>query len=169
MRSGMLVVGWVLLAVLSMVAAGSETPAPTDPNGGLSVWALAGNGVQEGRIEWDGWVEDIGLAVGGVHRDAPDGDVEEWSARGYLLAHALSTEMLASLGGGRWSLPDGNIYAGVFGEYTFDREKEWSGGYVVGALTAWPGKWETVAEFQSDVWNTSDDEDEFVVGLRRRF
>lgn len=169
MRSDAWLVAWLLLAIVAMVCTAGEATMPGDPNGGLSAWALAGDGMQEARIEWTGWIQDIGLAVGGVHRDAPDGGVEEWSGRGYVLAHALSTEMVASLAKGKWTLPDGDLYAGAFAEYTFDRDNEWSGGYVVGALVEWPGKWQTVAEYQAEVWNATDNDYEFVVGLRRRF
>lgn len=150
-------------------AADANDLAADDPNDGFAGWAMAGGGIQEGRLEYIGLVEDIGLAVGGVHRDAVDAGIEEWSLRGYVLAHALSTEMIGSLIGKDFTLPGGNLYGGLFGEYCFDREEEWSGGYVVGGMVDWPNKWQTVVEYQSTVWNTSDSGYEVVAGLRRLF
>jgi len=164
---------WIVVFLMVLFPVGGAAWGQ-DPNGGswergLSLWALAGDGRQEGRVEYVGLLEDIGLAVGGVHRDAADSGVEEWSLRGYVLAHALSTDMVGSLLGKNWTLPPGNLSGGVFGEYCFDREKEWSGGYVVGGMADWPKRWQTVLEYQSTVWNTSGREYEVVAGLRRRF
>ena len=164
-----LVVFLVVMFPLGGAAMAADPNLPSDPNAGFSAWALVGDGIQEGRIEHTGLVEGIGLAIGGVHRDAVDEGIEEWSLRGYLLAHALSTEMIGSLIGRDFHLPAGNLYGGLFGEYCFDRDKEWSGGYVIGGTVDWPNKWQTVLEYQSTVWNTAGNGYEVVAGLRRRF
>lgn len=166
--------GLMVFLVVTFPLGGAASAADSnalavEPNDGLAAWALAGDGLQEGRIEYLGLIEDIGLAVGGVHRDAVDDGVEEWSLRGYVLAHALSSEMIAGVSGKKWTLPDGDLYGGLFGEYCFDREAEWAGGYVVGGLVDWPRNWQTVVEYQSTVWNTSDSGYEIVAGLCRRF
>lgn len=154
----------MLLAVSVVVCNADETDDP-----GLTAWVLAGDGVQEARIGYEGLLPDIEVALGIAHNDAPDGDVEEWPVRVYGLAHALDASMLASLLGAEAKLPDGNLYGGLFAEYTYDREDEFSGGYVIGGLVDWPKGWQTVVEYQSTIFNASDNDYELVLGLRRRF
>lgn len=168
---------WLLVAlwcVMYMGACRVTNGQEVDPNAGsgLRVWTLGdvtGEGRQELRIGYEGLLPDIEFALGALHRDAPDAAVEEWPVRGYAVAHALDTQMIGSILGQNWTLPDGTLYGGGFLEYSHDREKEWSGGFVVGGLVDWPGNWQTVAEYEKLVFNTDRETDLFVVGLRRKF
>lgn len=162
----------VVMALLCLVC--STTYGAADPNAGWRAWVLTGaqpeiGGRQEGRIGYEGLLPDVEFAIGGLHRDAPDDGVEDWSIRAYGIAHAVDTQMVASVIGHGLTLPDGNLYVGLFPEYTFDRDKEWSGGYIVGAIVDWPKGWQTVAEYESVIWNTDDDDYVFSIGLRRKF
>ena len=152
----------------------STTFGADDPNSGLRVWALTGaqpelGARQELRVGWEGLLPDIELAIGGLHVDAPEPAVDQWGLRGYAIAHALDAKMLGQAIGHGVTLPDGSLYLGGFGQYSFDRDEEWSGGYVVGGLIGWPKGWETVAEYESLIWNSDDNEYAFLIGLRRKF
>ncbi len=148
-----------------------------DPNGPIrffTTWTLIGTNPEFGkseemRIGYEGLLPDLEIAASVVHLEAPDTTVDSWSGRVYGLWHALDANMVASFLGNGIELPKGNLYGGLFGQYSYDREEEWSGGYVVGGLVDWPAKWQTVGEFQSTVWNTTDNGYAFVVGLRKKF
>jgi len=162
----------VFLAVLLFV----PSVRAADPNSGMTVWALGGSGVQENgtpteelRIGYQGLLPDIELAAGVRHMEAPDEGVQKWGVRAYALAHALDTQMIASMIGNKLTLPDGDIYGGLFAGWTYDRSDEWSGGYVVGGLVDWPKGWQTCLEYDADVFNTNDNNYTILVGLRRKF
>lgn len=125
--------------------------------------------MQEIRLGYDGLLPDIEVAVGLRHNDAPPDGVEQWPVRAYLLAHALDAEMLASIIGNKITLPSGNLYGGLFAEYTYDRDKEFSGGYVLGGEVDWPRGWKTVVEYDVTIFNTSNDAYQIVFGLKREF
>ncbi len=178
---GWTVAVWILSAAVSLgvcwllgaAAAGAAEPA-VEPNDGFTGWVLLGANPEFGRSEeirlgYEGLFERIELAVGAQHLDGPEPGVEEWSGRAYLIAHALDANMIASVLGYDVDLPPGNLYAGLFGQYSYDRDDEWSGGYLIGGLVEWPWRWQTVAEYQHNVWNNDHDSYAFVVGLRRRF
>jgi hypothetical protein len=162
----------LIVALCGGVSVGQE---PNIPHQGLTGWALLGTNPDFGkseelRVGYEGLLfPEVEVAVGGLHLEAPDGAVEEWSGRGYLLFHALDAEMIASVLGNGIALPNGNVYGGLFGQYTHDREKEWSGGYVVGGLVDWPKGWQTVGEYQESLWNTDTNSYAFVLGLRKEF
>lgn len=159
---------WIVaVAVMGLVCgvAGGWTP----DGGDVTAWVLGTDGGQEVRVGYTDLIPDIELALGGVHRDAPDDGVEKWAVRGYALAHALDAEMLASAIGNSIPLPDGNLYGGLFCQYTYDRHDEWSGGWVLGGLVDWPRGWQVVAEYQEVVWNTDDNEYPLFIGLRKVF
>jgi len=168
----------MVVAVLSMVLLstvyGQEVPVnPEDVNDGWRVWVGLGTNPEFGKMEelrfgYKGLLPDIELAVGVLHKDAPEEGVEDWPIRGYAIAHAIDAEMIASALGKELTLPKGNVYAGLFAEYSYDRENEWGGGYVVGALVDWPRKWQTYGEYQRNIFNTSNEDDAFFVGLVRR-
>lgn len=160
----MLSVAWVIYLCGQMASGADVNDAP-----GVTVWALGGDGVQELRIGYRDLLPNTEFAVGGVHLDAPDDGVEEWPIRGYAIAHAMSADMIAKALGASITLPDGDLYAGLFGEYTYDREDEFAGGWLVGAQVSWPGNWKTVVEYQGTVFNASDDDWQIVAGLCRRF
>ena len=160
---------WIVcLAVLCM----ATVVQAQDPNDkpGLTGWVLGGSGMQELRIGYEGLLPTIEFAGAVRHLDTlADGATEEWPIRGYVIAHALDAQMLASVLGADFKLPDGNVYAGLFAEYAFDREDEVSGGYVVGGLIDWPAGWQVVAEYDATVFNTTRSGYEFIVGLRHKF
>jgi hypothetical protein len=158
------------LCLCCRMAQGAEDANGLAVNSGVTVWALGGPGMQEGRVGWLAplGVENIELALCGVHIDAPDGEIERWPLRGYVMAHALDAQMLATLLGADVKLPPGALYGGLFAEYAWDREHEWSGGYSVGGLVTVQG-WDLVAEYQATICNATDNGYEFVGGLRRRF
>lgn len=164
--------------VMVLVLCGLLQYAPSafaaDPSDGLTVWTLVGTNpeftkAQEVRVGYEGMLPGMEAALGVLHLDGPDPEVEEWSGRAYLLAHALDARMIASFLGNGITLPDGNLYGGLFGQYTYDRDDEWSGGYVVGGLVDWPKGWQTVAEYQTNIWNNDRDSFAFIVGLRKKF
>jgi len=163
---------WLVMGVCVLLCStvyGGELPVEPNDGVGFSLWALAGDGVQELRLGYEGFLPDIEVALGLGHVDAPDDGVEEWPIRAYLLAHTLDADMIATALGQNWTLPDGNLYGGLLAEYTYDRPKEWSGGYVVGGLVDWPRGWQTVAEYEGKVWNNDDREWSFVLGVRKSF
>ena len=161
---------WMLIAVVASLWIATSAMAQ-DPNDkpGLTAWALGGSGVQELRIGYEGLLPTVEFAIGTQHIDAPQSGIDEWPIRVYAIAHALDASMLASVLGADFKLPDGNVYAGLFGEYSFDREDEWSGGYVVGGLVQWPRGWQTVLEYDATLFNASDSDYQVMLGLRRRF
>lgn len=169
---------WMLMVVVCMVLCstvyGQEVPVQIeDANDGWRVWFGMGTSpdfgqMQELRIGYKGLLPDIELAVGVLHKDVPEEGVDDWPIRGYAIAHAIDADMIASALGKELTLPKGNAYIGLFAEYSYDREDEWSGGYVVGALVEWPRKWQTYAEYQKNLFNTSNEDDAFFVGLVRR-
>jgi hypothetical protein len=140
-----------------------------DPSAGITAWVLGGDGEQEVRLGYEGFVPDIELALGLQHLDAVDPGIEEWPVRAYVIGHALDANMVASLLGGTVRLPKGEIYAGLFAEYTYDRAHEWSGGYILGGAVDWPKGWQVVMEYQARQWNVDDGVQQFMVGLRRKF
>jgi hypothetical protein len=158
--------GLMALIVVAMFAGAVQA---ADPNAGVTGWVLAGPGAQEFRVGYEGLLPDIEVALGGRHLDAPDEGVEHWGLRAYVLAHALDTQIVATMIGNKIALPDGDIYGGIFGDYTLDRANEWSGGYVVGGLVAFPRGWETFVEYDATVFNTTDNAYQVMAGLRRRF
>jgi len=158
-----------ITVVLSFLACVAQAQDPNDEPG-LTAWALGGSGVQELRIGYQGLLPTIELAAAVRHLDVMgDGQLEQWPIRGYAIAHALDAEMLASILGNEIELPKGNLYAGLFGEYTFDRDNEWACGYVVGGLVDFPRGWQTVLEYDATVFNSTSNEYEFMLGLRKRF
>ena len=136
---------------------------------GWTVWALLAEDSQEARFGYKGLLPDVEVGVGLLHEDAPEPTVEDWPVRGYVIAHALSAELLGEYWGADRPLPDGELYGGLFSLYSRDRSEEWAGGYMVGGLVDWPGRWQTVAEYQEVVWNVDRAAHVFAVGLRRRF
>jgi hypothetical protein len=180
---GWAVAGVVVTAMLAAAfwlslceaAFGSEAPAGTEGSDGVTAWALVGANPefgksQELRLGYEGLLfPELELAVGAVHLDAPEPAVDAWSARGYLLVHALDASMVASVLGNGVTLPDGNLYGGLFAQYSFDRADEWSGGYLVGGLVDWPRGWQTVAEYTTNLWNNDHNAYAFAVGLRKKF
>lgn len=162
---------WTVAAILAILAL-APTAQAADPNEnpGITGWVLGGSGVQELRIGYEGLLPTIEFAAGIRHLDVLEaGVVEQWPIRGYAIAHALDTTMLASVLGADFKLPNGNVYGGLFGEYAFDRENELSGGYVVGGLVDWPRGWQTVIEYDATVFNCTKQGYEFLIGLRRQF
>jgi hypothetical protein len=159
-----------LLVIWLMTVNAYGAALPADANNGVTLWALIGATpelakTQELRLGYEGLLPGIELAVGTRHLEAPDTNVDDWSVRGYVLAHALDTKMVASVLGNGMALPDGNIYAGLF----VDRQDSWSGGYAVGGLVDWPKRWQTVAEYSTTIWNSEHDSYAFVLGLRKKF
>lgn len=162
----LLIVGVLALyAGLSQVVSGEELDAGSQ----VTAWALGGEGIQELRVGYEGLLPDIEVAFGALHKDAAEPEEQEWPVRGYVIAHALDASMVASALGTDFTLPEGNLYAGLFCEYTRDRADEWSGGYIVGGLVEWPRKWQTVAEYQSAIFNTDQEDNRFMFGLCKRF
>lgn len=159
----------ILLSLLIVVSLQTCALAQSEPNEGFTAWGLFGDQFEELRVGYEGLLNDFEVAIGGVHRDAVDPFAEEWSLRGYAIAHALDAEMLASVLGGERKLPDGELYAGLFAEYTFDREKEWSGGYVIGGRVHWPKDWMAVVEYQATMFNSTDNDYKVVGGLAKAF
>lgn len=156
--------------IMALIVAPCSGVSDSNDVGGLTAWTLAGDGMQELRVGWEGLLPGIEFAAAGLHRDTPDGAEQEWPVRGYAIAHALSADMLATVLKTDLALPAGQLYGGLFAEYTYDRENEWSGGYVVGGLLAVPSTaWQTVIEYQSTVWNSTDNDYQLIAGLRRRF
>jgi hypothetical protein len=170
-----IVVCLMLACVLAMGTATARAAArdPNDP--GITLWVLGGPaigdnvGTQEVRLGYRNLLPDIEVAFGLKHLDAPESGVEHWPVRGYLLAHALDANMLASVVGNKIKIPEGDIYGGLFAEYTYDRDKEFAGGYVIGGEVSWPKGWKTVAEYDATVFNASDNAYEFIVGLKKEF
>lgn len=162
----------ILMAVLCLFCGNARAAEPND-RPGLTAWVLGGIGTEdraeELRLGYEGLLPNIEFAVGGKHKEAPDPEVDEWSFRGYAIAHALDAQMLASLWNKEIPLPNGNLYAGLFTEYSHDRDNEWSGGYVIGALVDWPTGWQTVAEYGKTTFNTDVNQYEFMLGLRKEF
>jgi hypothetical protein len=159
---------WIAGIVLVMWIA--TAAAAADPNSaGLTAWMLAGSGGQEIRLGYEGLLPDLEVALGGRHLDAPDEGIDHWAIRGYVLAHALDAQMLGSVLGKDITLPDGNLYGGLFGEYAYDREDELSGGYVVGVLVDFPKGWQTVVEYQATIFNSTDNAYQVNAGLRHKF
>ncbi len=168
-RKALMVFG---LWLASAWGVGAFAQDASDPNDGWRAWVGMGTNPEFGKMEelrfgYKGLLPDIELAVSVLHKDAPDEGVEAWPVRGYLLAHAIDAEMIASALGRNLELPKGNVYGGLFGEYSYDRDKEVSGGYVAGALVDWPGKWQSYAEYQRSVFNTMNNADAFFVGVVR--
>jgi hypothetical protein len=165
-----------VVCVVLLCCLWTATARAADPNSGMTLWVLGGSGVQENgtpteelRVGYVGLLPDVEFAIGGRHMEAPDSDVQKWGVRGYALAHALDTQMIASMIGNKLTLPDGDIYGGLFIAWTYDRSDEWSGGYVVGGLVDWPKGWQTCLEYDADVFNTNDNNHTILAGLRRRF
>jgi len=159
----------ILAAILCFALTMPAIARGPEDSSGWSVWALAGEDSQEARVGYRGLLPDVELALGLVHEDAPAEEIEEWPIRVYGIAHALDADMIASALGHDWQLPEGNLYAGGFLEYTRDRAEEWAGGYVIGGLVDWPRGWQTVAEYQAALWNTDAEDYRLVVGFRREF
>jgi len=161
----------ISLAIALVVCLSVATAQGADPNDkpGVTLWALGGSGVQELRVGYVGLLPTVEFAVAGRHLDAPEGGVDEWPVRAYAIAHALDAKMLASVFGADFKLPDGNVYAGLYAEYSGDRDDEFDGGYVVGGLIEWPAGWAVVAEYNAAIFNTTRNGYEFIVGLRRQF
>jgi len=172
----LLVVAWCVVYFGACQLCPGQT---ADPNAdGITAWALLGTTpelakMQEVRVGYEfgqnGWLPGIEFAVGGLHLDGPDEGVEEWSGRAYALAHALDASMIASLFGGKFQLPDGNFYAGLFAQYTYDRANEFSGGYVAGVQVAFPRAFSTIVEYQQNCWNNRNDSFTLVAGIRKKF
>lgn len=186
-RTDWLVVAfWVMAAALSLglawgltaAAAGAEVPPAVDPNEGLTVWAILGvnpewGKFQEARVGWQfegqGWLAGIEVFGSLLHQDGPEAATQEWAGRAGLIAHALDAQMVASFLGNNVTLPDGNLYGGIFAQYAHDRDKEWSGGLLAGGLVDWPGSWQTVVEYQQTTFNSDHAAYAVVAGLRKRF
>jgi hypothetical protein len=170
----------VVVSVLMCLAvwAGSAVYG-ADPNSppGVTGWALLGaNPVfgqsEELRVGYDlggsgalSWLEP---AAGVLHSDRLDNRVAAWAARGYLIAHAIDAAMISPLIGGA-QLPAGNLYGGLWGQYEFSQHSI-SGGWLVGGIIEWPSQiWQTVAEYDHDLWGERADTQTVVIGLRRKF
>lgn len=139
------------------------------PESAVTAWALGGSEYRELRVGTRGWgilPDDVEIAVGGVNRDGPD-DYSEWAGRGYALFHAVDANMVAQLLGRDVKLPPGTAYIGGFAEYSADRQEEFSGGLIAGALVRWPGNWCIVAEYQWELFNVGDRDYSIIIGLRR--
>ena len=166
---------WLVALVVALCCVCPVQADELDSNDvGLRVWAMTGinpefGKTQELRVGCEGFLADTEFAIGGVHANAPDVGIEQWSLRTYAIAHAIDANMVAQALNKSFAIPEGDIYGGLFGQYSFDRDKEWSGGYVVGGLVSWPRGWQTVAEYQALIFNSEDNDYAFVVGLRRSF
>jgi len=155
---------------MALIVAPCSGVSDSNDVGGLTAWTLAGDGMQELRVGWEGLLPGIEFAAAGLHRDTPDGEEQEWPVRGYAIAHALTADLLATVLKTDVTLPAGALYGGLFCEYTYDRDDEFAGGYIVGGLVAVPStRWQTVVEYQSIQWNTSNNGYQFTAGLRREF
>jgi hypothetical protein len=156
----------------------AEPNMPVDANAGrVTAWALLGSNPVFGQSEevrvgylfgGEGPLSFFEPAFGFMHNDGLDQDGASWAARGYLLAHTLDAEMFSRLLGGI-DLPAGDVYGGLYCQYGV-RNNDWSAGYVVGGLVAWPSKvWQTVAEYDRSFIGERADTQTVVVGLRHTF
>jgi hypothetical protein len=168
------------LILLSAALVAPAAAGGADPNGaaaGVTGWALLGaNPVfgqsEELRAGYDfgsgGWLSWLEPAVGLMHSDGLDSAGAAWALRGYLLAHALDASLLSRLIGGA-TLPDGDIYGGLYGQYGW-RYYDWSAGWLVGGVLSFPSRvWQTVAEYDHDMWGERANTQTVVIGLRRKF
>ncbi len=167
------VVSLLLCLLICVPVLAQEDPnAPADK--GFNAWFGLGMNpkfgqMEEARVGYEGLLPNVEVAAGFAHFDAPPADGPDWAGRAYLIAHALDTQMVASFLGNKFTLPDGDVYGGLFGQYAEGGAQNFSGGYLVGGEVAWPKGWNTFLEYQVDLWNKDMDTFAVVAGLVRKF
>ena len=129
-----LVLGLLLAAVVPAaepVQTPIEPSISVEPDGTWTGWLLGGKEYQEIRAGYALGDFEVALGVAHTGQVRDDNPEDPIGLRIYGLVHALDAEMVARWFGGDVELPDGSLYAGLFGGYRFD-DGDWESGPVVG-------------------------------------
>ena len=172
---------WTYIAVLCLawvlVIPGAALAGEPDPNaGGLwTVGAMVGDAAAGLRVGANLGAAEIVLEGRYDKALASEGDIGT-DIRAYFMYSALSADMVANWIGapGTVELPDGAVYAGLFGGWEF-QEGDMEAGWVVGVRVDLGStdryQLEFCTEYQQlwQTWREDDDRYTVVVGPRLTF
>jgi len=157
------------IAVLMMVAAMTVTSfAEEEPNAPEIEWTIgimAGDNVAEFRLGaiWDAF--EAYIAPRYDKALASEGDVAT-DLRVYGMYNALTADVIANWINGDWTLPEGVVYAGLYGGWEF-QDGQLEAGWLVGSKTTLndaPRHWFDWATEYQQAWQTfREDHDRYVV------